>query len=320
MSRIQIGYKLSSEEFPANELVRLARAAEERGFSFALISDHFHPWTGSQGQSPFVWAVLGGIAQQTSKLAVGTGVTCPTVRMHPAVVAHAGATVATMLPGRFFLGVGTGENLNEHIVAQGWPETAVRQEKLAEAIEVIRLLWRGGLRSFHGKHFVVENARLYSVPEKPPPLLIAVAGSKSAQLAGNSGDGLIATQADGDMIAQFRSNGGTGKPCYGETTVCYDNDEKKAIATAHEIWPIAVLPGGLTQELPLPSHFEKASALVTKEKIAEEVPCGPDPEKHLRNIRKFMDAGYDHICVHQVGPDQEKFMDFYAREILPKIL
>jgi G6PDH family F420-dependent oxidoreductase len=317
--KIQIGYKLSSEEAPARDLVRFARAAEDHGFTFALISDHYHPWTDRQGQSPFVWSVLGGIAQNTTKLVVGTGVTCPTVRVHPAIVAQAAATVATMMPGRFFLGVGTGENLNEHIVSPSWPEVPVRQEKLAEAIEVIRLLWQGGLRSFHGKHYTVENARVYSLPDQPPPLHVAAAGPKSAELAARHGDGLIGTQPDGEMIQQFRSAGGSGKPCYGEASVCYDRDEKKAEQIAQEIWPIAGLPGVLQQELPLPSHFEKAAQLVSKDKITEEVACGPDPEKHLKTIRKFIDAGYDHICVHQIGPNQEQFLDFYAREVLPKL-
>lgn len=318
-NHIQFGYKLSSEEFPANQLVRLARAAEERGFSFALISDHYHPWTDREGQSPFVWSVLGGIARETSALVVGTGVTCPTVRIHPAIVAQAAATVATMMPGRFFLGVGTGENLNEHILGPAWPETEVRQEKLAEAIEVIRLLWQGGLQSHHGRHFVVENARLYSLPPEPPPLMVAAGGPRSAELAGRLGDGLVGVQPDAELLAAFRRAGGAGKPCYGEIGVCFGADEQSAARTAREIWPISALPGALQRELPLPSHFEQAAKLVTAETIAAEVPCGPDPEAHIRALRRYVDAGYDHICVHQIGPEQERFMDFYAREVLPRV-
>jgi len=319
MPDIQFGYKLSSEEFAANDLVRQARMAEERGFTFALISDHYHPWIDRQGQSPFVWSVLGGVAQATSKLVVGTGVTCPSVRIHPAIVAQAAATVATMMPGRFFLGVGTGENLNEHIVAQGWPEVDVRQDWLAEAIEVIRLLWTGELQSYHGKHFEVENARVYSIPQEPPPLLVAAAGEKSAQLAARLGDGLVATQPSKETVEAFRSAGGSGKPCYAEVTVCFDRDRKRAEEIALEIWPNAGLPSPLSQELPLPLHFEKAAKLVTREKIAEEIPCGPDPEKHVRAIREYIDAGYDHLCIHQIGPKQEEFLEFYAGEILPKL-
>lgn len=316
---IQFGYKLSSEEFPAKELVRFARAAEEHEFSFALISDHYHPWTDRQGQSPFVWSVIGGISQITQKLVVGTGVTCPALRIHPAIIAQAAATVASMMPGRFFLGVGTGENLNEHILGQGWPEVSVRQERLAEAIEVIGVLWRGGQQSHHGKYFVVENARVYSLPEKPPPLLVAAAGKKSVELALKLGDGLIGTEPNREMIAQYRKNGGAGKPCYAEVTVCFDEGEQPAKQTAQEIWPVAGLPSPLMQELPLPSHFEKAGKLVTQDKLAETVACGPDPQKHLKIIRQYIDAGYDHICIHQIGPQQEQFMDFYAREIFPQI-
>ena len=314
---VQLGYKLSSEEFSANDLVRQAQAAEQHGFSFALISDHFHPWTDRQGQSPFVWSVIGAISQATRKLVVGTGVTCPMMRIHPAIVAQAAATAATMLPGRFFLGVGTGENLNEHIVGQGWREVDVRQERLIEAIEIIRLLWEGGQQSHHGKYFDVENARIYSLPKKAPPLLVAAAGPKSTEIAVRFGEGLIGTQPDREMIEEFRNKAGN-KPCYGELTVSFDPDEKRAVELAHEIWAFSELPGPMSQELPLPSHFEKASELVTKEKIAESVPCGPDPEKHVKAIREFVDAGYDHVCIHQVGPNQEAFMDFYARQVFPK--
>ncbi|HZQ24178.1 MAG TPA: TIGR03557 family F420-dependent LLM class oxidoreductase [Terriglobales bacterium] len=318
--KIQIGYKLSSEEFSACELVRFARAAEERGFSFALISDHFHPWTDREGQSPFAWSVLGALAHATGKLVVGTGVTCPTVRMHPAIVAQAAATVASMMPDRFFLGVGTGENLNEHILGQAWPEVSVRQEMLAEAIEVIRLLWKGGLQSHYGKHFVVENARIYSLPKQPPPIMVAAAGPKSVQLAVKLGDGLVGTSPDREMLEQYKKQSGDGKPCYGEMQVCFDRDEEQAKKIAHEVWAMSGLPGPLHQELPLPSHFEAAAKLVSPEKLAEEISCGPDPEKHLKSIREYADAGYDHICVHQIGPKQEEFMDFYAKEIFPQVL
>lgn len=316
---IQIGYKLTSEEFPAPDLVRFARAAEEHGFAFASISDHFHPWTGRQGQSPFVWSVIGGIAQVTSKLVVGTGVTCPSLRIHPVIIAQAAATVATMMPGRFFLGVGSGENLNEHIVGQGWPEIKIRQERLAEAVQLIRSLWEGGQHSHHGKHFVVENARIYSMPEKPPAIMIAAAGARSAELAAELGDGLIATEPDPDLAQKFRASGGGDKPCYGELHVCFDPDERKAERLAHEIWPVAGLPGQLFSELPVPSLFEKAAKLVSVEQVAKLIPCGPDPEKHIKGIREYIKAGFDHVFVHQIGPNQLPFMEFYAKEILPRI-
>src|ERR671924_1237017 len=216
-----IGYKLSSEEFGARELVRLARAAEEHGFSFAVISDHFHPWTDSQGQSPFVWSVLGGIAAATERLRVGTGVTCPLVRVHPAIVAQAAATTAAMMPGRFLLGVGTGENLNEHVLGDRWPATDERREMLAEAVEVIRLLWEGGQQSHRGPHYTVENARVYTLPDEPPPIVIAASGEEAVKLAGEIGDGLVSLAPEGEMLETFDKAGGAGKPRYGQVEVCW---------------------------------------------------------------------------------------------------
>ena len=205
---MELGYKLASEEQGPNELVRYAGLAEEHGFGFALISDHFHPWIDRQGQSPFVWSVIGAIAQTTKRLRLGTAVTCPTVRVHPAIVAQAAATAAAMMPGRFFLGVGTGENLNEHVVGQGWPETAVRQARLIEAIRIIRLLWEGGMQSFHGAYYTVENARLYTLPPKPPPLMVAVGGSKSLEIAASLGDGMIGTESDRKLVKGFKKAAG----------------------------------------------------------------------------------------------------------------
>ncbi len=316
---IEIGYKLSCEEQGPNDLVRYAGLAEEHGFGFALISDHFHPWIDRQGQSPFVWSVIGGIAQATKRLRLGTAVTCPTVRVHPAIVAQAAATAAVMMPGRFFLGVGTGENLNEHIVGQGWPETAVRQARLVEAIRVIRLLWGGGMQSYHGSFYTVENARLYTLPATPPPLMVAVGGPKSVEIAAQLGDGMIGTEPDKKLMRGFRKAGGARKPCYGELTVCWAKDEDKARRTARERWPIQAMESALAWELPLPAHFEAAAELVSEDAIAESMVCGPDPKPHLDALREYADAGYDHVCVHQVGPDQEGFMQFYKKEIFPRL-
>ena len=314
-----IGYTLSSEEHGPRELVSYARRAEEAGFDFASISDHFHPWVDRQGNSPFVWAVLGGIAEATERLRVGTGVTCPTTRIHPAIVAHAAATAAAMLPGRFFLGVGSGENLNEHILGDRWPETAVRQEMLEEAIEVIRLLWEGGLQSHHGKHYTVENARLYTLPEELPPIIVAAAGPQATEMAGKIGDGLFGLVPDPDVIEQFEKAGGRGKPRFGQLHVCWAASEKEAKATAREWWPNAAVSGNLNWELPLPSHFEAASEWVDEDAVAESVVCGPDPERHLEGIKEFIDAGYDNVYFHQVGPDQEGFLQFAEAELLPRL-
>ena len=314
-----IGYTLSCEEFGPRALTAQAVRAERAGFEFAGISDHYHPWVDRQGNSPFVWGVLGAVSQATERLQLLTGVTCPTTRIHPAIIAQAAATAATLLPGRFSLGVGSGENLNEHILGDRWPPVARRQERLEEAIEVIRKLWRGSLTTHRGRHYTVENARLYTLPEEPPPILVAVAGERSVDLAARVGDGLIGTSPKAESVEAFRRGGGAGKPTYGQLHVCWARSEKEARRTALEQWPNAAISGSHFLELPLPAHFEEATELVSEEKIAESVVCGPDPERHLEAIREYLDAGYDHVYVHQVGPDQDGFFDFYEHEVLPKL-
>jgi coenzyme F420-dependent glucose-6-phosphate dehydrogenase len=313
----KLGYTLSSEEFDAPTLVAQAARAESAGFAFASISDHFHPWIDEQGESPFVWGTLGAISQRTERIELMTGVTCPTKRIHPAIVAQAAATAASLLPGRFSLGVGTGENLNEHIVGERWPGVVERQDRLEEAIEVIRDLWTGKLKSHRGEHFTVENARIYSLPEQPPPLLVAVAGESSVELAARLGGGLIGTAPVAESVKQFRSEGGEGKPTYGQLHVCWAEDEEAAKKLALKQWPNGAISGSYFLELPLPAHFEEAAEVLDTEDIGESIVCGPDPERHRAAIQEYVDAGYDHVYVHQVGPDQEGFFDFYEREVLP---
>jgi coenzyme F420-dependent glucose-6-phosphate dehydrogenase len=315
----QIGYSLSSEEIAPSDLVRYAGRAEATGFSFALISDHYHPWIERQGQSPFVWSVIGGISQVTRRLRLGTGVTCPILRMHPAIIAQAAATAALMMPERFFLGLGTGESLNEHILGSHWPPIQVRQEMLKEAVEILRMLWQGGNHSHRGTYYTVENARLFSVPKKSPPIMIAAAGSDSARLAGQIGDGLISTVPNEEIVTEFRTAGGTEKPCYAQMTVCWARTESEARKTAHQWWPVSAVPGKLMSELATPAEFAAVSELVTEEAVASKIVCSPDPAKHLDKIRNYVDAGFDYIYVHQVGPDQEGFLRFYEREVLPKL-
>lgn len=314
----EIGYALSSEEHDPKALVENAARAEQVGFTFAGVSDHFHPWTDSQGHSPMVWPVIGGIANATSKLRLGTGVTCPTVRIHPAIIAQAAATSAAMMPGRFFLGVGSGEKLNEHILGDHWPPTAVRQEMLEEAVEVIRLLWEGGVQSHRGRHYTVENARLYTLPDELPPIIVAAAGPRAAELAARIGDGLWGVAPDPEVLETFTKSGGTG-PRYGQVTVCWAPSEDEAKQTAHRVWPNAGITGELSQELPMPAHFEQASSMVSPDDLADKLPLGPDAERHLASLRQYADAGYDHIYVHQIGPDQEGFFRFYRDEVLPKL-
>ncbi|MGE3272612.1 MAG: TIGR03557 family F420-dependent LLM class oxidoreductase [Chloroflexota bacterium] len=314
---VQLGFKLSSEEHSPIDLISQAQRAEEAGFGFGMISDHYHPWIDRQGHAPFVWSVIGGISQVTRSFSVVTGVTCPTVRIHPAIIAQAAATSAMLLPGRFMLGVGTGENLNEHILGGAWPSAAVRREMLDEAIEVIRALWQGDFVSHRGPYYTVENARIYSLPQQPPPIYVAASGERSAQLAAEKGDGLVSTAPKGDLVKTFKQAGGSGKPCYAEISVCWAASEKEARKTAYSVWPNAALGGELSQELPLPRHFEQAAATVREEDLTETVPCGPDPERHRAAIKQYIDAGFDAIAIHQIGPDQEGFFRFYEREVLP---
>ena len=316
--QVEIGYTLSSEERQPDELVRLARMAEDSGFGYALISDHYHPWTDRQGSSPFVWAVLGGIAATTRTLRVGTGVTCPIMRLHPAIIAQASATIGCLMPGRFFLGVGSGESLNEHVVGQTWPPPDMRQDMLEEAVEVLRLLHRGGEQSHYGKFFQVHDARVYNIPDEPVPIYVAAAGQHAARLAARLGDGLICSAPSAESVAAFEAGGGAGKPRYGQLTVCWARSEDEAVRTAHEYWPISGLEGQFKNELPRPLYLEQASKPVTPEMVKREIVCGPDPQAHVDGLAKFVKAGFDHVYVHQVGPDQEGFMRFYQREILPR--
>src|SRR3954447_14506879 len=269
---MRIGYFLSSEEFPPQALVDQARRAEQAGFCGLWISDHYHPWNEQQGQSPFVWTTIGAVAEATQQIPITTAVTCPTVRLHPAIIAQAAATCAVLLEGRFALGVGSGEALNEHILGDRWPPVAVRLEMLEEAVEVIRLLWRGGTRSHRGRHYLVENARVYTLPDEPPPILISGFGPKSTALAGRIGDGYCLTMPDRDLVRLFRDAGGGSKVVQGGMKVCYGPDEATARATAHRLWPTEQVPGELAQVLPTPAHFEQASELVTEEMIAEAIP------------------------------------------------
>lgn len=316
---VEIGYALTSELHNANELVRHAQQAEEAGFKFAMISDHFHPFFNRHGESPFVWSVIGAIAHTTRQLRVGSGVTCPIIRYHPAIIAQAAATCETMMPGRFFLGVGTGANLNEHILGDAWPAPSVRVEMLTEAIELIRLLWQGGQQNYRGKYYTLDQARLYSLPEKPPPLVVAASGRVMARLAARMGDGLVGLSPDQGLVNTFLASSlDKNRPRYAQMTVCWDKDPEAARRTALDWWPLGLIPGQIVPELPIPAHFETLSKLYTEADISRAVVCDPDPEQHLAKINEFIRAGFTHIYIHQVGSDQEGFFDFYQNQILSK--
>jgi G6PDH family F420-dependent oxidoreductase len=316
---IELGYMLSSEEHGPDALVDQAQRAEQAGFSFVCISDHFHPWISEQGESPLAWTVLGAIARLTSSVGVGTAVTCPAMRYHPAIVAQAAATAAAMMPGRFFLGIGSGENLNEHVVGRGWPAPDVRLDMLEEAAAVIRALWSGEMVTHRGRHYTVEHARLYTLPDDPPAIVVAASKPGAAELAARIGDGMWNVAPDAGLVERFRAEGGDGKPVYGGPKLVYAADEAAARREAHRLWPTSALPGDLSQELADPEHFEEASRLVTEEQVASAIVCGPDVERHLESVRAFADAGFTHVHVTQVGHDQEPFFRFVERELRPAL-
>jgi coenzyme F420-dependent glucose-6-phosphate dehydrogenase len=314
---VKIGYKLSSEEFGPLDLVCFAKQAEDAGFDFAMISDHYHPWISETGQSPFVWSTIGGISSVTKRLPIVTGVTCPTFRIHPAIIAQAAATAACMLPGRFTLGVGSGENLNEHILGDRWPPTPVRIEMLVEAVHIIQMLWQGETQDYEGYFYTLENARIYTLPEELPEIFIAAEGEMAATIAGQMGDGLIAQHANENVAKIFKNTGGENKPCYSEATVCWDENEDEARKNALKYWPIKLNDVQINVDLPTPTHFKRLAQRADEKSVAEKVVCSSDPQDHIKEIKRYAEAGYDHVCIHQIGPKQHKFIDFYRDEVLP---
>ena len=313
----KIGYFLSCEQFGPKELIDQAKRAEAEGFEALWISDHFHPWNDEQGQSPFVWGVIGALSEATS-LPVSTAVTCPTVRIHPAIIAQAAATAAVQLGGRFVLGVGSGEALNEHILGDPWPSVGVRLEMLEEAVEIIRLLHRGDEVSHHGVHYEVQEARIYTRPDEPVPIYVSGFGPQAAEFAGRLGDGFCTAMPDADLVKTFRDAGGGDKPVQAGTKVSWDRDADRGLDTAHRLWANESLPGQLAQTLPRPKDFADAMSLVSKDAVAESVACGPDPDKHAAQIQQYVDADVDEIYVQQIGPDVEGFFDSWQRDVLPR--
>jgi len=316
MMTTQFGMTLSSEEHAPRRLVELADLAEDHGFDFVSISDHFHPWLDEQGHAPFVWSVLGAIADRTSSIGVAVGVTCPTTRIHPAILAQATATIGNLLNGRFTWGVGTGEALNEHILGDRWPPAPLRREQMEEAVDVVRKLWAGDTVDHHGTYFTVEDAQLYDPPEHDIPIVVSAFGPKAAETAARIGDGLWTTSAD--TVGDWVDAGGTG-PVYAQVSLCWDADKDKAIETAHRVWRNTGVPGQLSQDLPTPTHFEQATSIVTPAMVAEAAPCGPDADAVVAASMELIEGGVDHIYFHQIGPDQEGFCEFWARELEPAL-
>lgn len=316
---VKLGYFLSSEEHRPGQLIRHAQLAEQSGFEFAVISDHFHPWVSEQGQSAFVWSVLGGIAQATEQIRIGTAVTCPIMRIHPVLVAQAAATVADMMPGRFFLGLGTGEYLNEHILGDVWPRYNTRKEMLVEAIYIMRELWKGEDYSYDGTHFTVREARIYTLPDELPPIYVAASGDESAEMAGELADGLISTSSGDEIVKAFTKNGGSNKPRYGSVKVCWAKTQAEAKKTLEKEWPVSALSGRLHVDLATPKHFEDTVEAMGKVEIPEDSVIGPRPEPYIEAIQSLQQNGFTHIYLHQVGQDQDGFLDFFQSTLLPQL-
>jgi G6PDH family F420-dependent oxidoreductase len=315
---VKLGYKLMSEEHGPADLVRNARRAEEAGFDFAAISDHFFPWIEEQGHAPFAWTVLGAIAQATERMGLMTAVTCPTMRYHPAIIAQGAATLAVLSGHRFTLGLGAGERLNEHIIGAGWPGRVERHERLTEAIDIIQGLLTGKLINFRGQHFKVDHARLYDRPQQKTPIAMAAGGVEAARLAGGKANGLVATEPRADLIEAFVANGGKG-PRYAEVALCYAKSEAEARKLAHRYfrWSLAGWP--VMAELPDTEGFAAASEKVSPEDVAAKISCGPSLEHHVEAISKYIKAGYDHIILVQIGPYQNEFIDFFERDLASRL-
>ncbi|MEV8314569.1 LLM class F420-dependent oxidoreductase [Streptomyces sp. NPDC059900] len=317
---VQIGYTMMTEQAGPRALVDDLVAAEGAGFDFSVTSDHYFPWLESQGHAPYAWSVLGAAAQATSRIPLMTYVTCPTVRYHPAVVAQKAATMQLLSEGRFRLGLGSGESLNEHVVGAGWPSPQVRLEMLEEAVEIIRALFTGDNVNHQGTHFDVANARLWDLPDALPPIGVAVSGGRSCALAGRVADLVIATEPKAELVESFDRHGGNGKPRVGQLPVCYDTDKDAAIARAHDQfrwfaggWPV-------NSELPGPSGFAGATQFVTKQDVAEQIPCGDDVEAFVEAVRPYADAGFTEIALVQVGGEHQRpFIDWAEKKLLPAL-
>lgn len=312
------GYFLSCEEFTPRELLEQARMAEQAGFTALAISDHFHPWTNEQGESAFVWSVIGALSQVTS-LPVTTLVTCPTVRIHPVVNAQAAATSASLLDGGFRFGIGTGEALNEHVTGANWPDAPSRMRMLEEAVQVVRKLFTGDQVTHRGPYYTVENARLYTLPDEPPPLYVSGFGPLAAAMAGRIGDGFVTMKPDADLVGAFRRGGGGDKPVVGGLKVCWDTDRDRAVDTVHRLWATEQLPGEINQILPTPEHFQQARTLVGRDTTAAAGTFGADPDEHIAAVRDYVEADFDEVYIGQVGPDQRQFFDAYRSQVLPAL-
>jgi G6PDH family F420-dependent oxidoreductase len=314
----RFGYKLMTEEHGPKALVENALHAEGAGFDFVSISDHFHPWLKSQGHAPFAWSVLGAIAHATSSISITTGLTCPIIRYHPAIIAQAAATVAVQSDNRFTLAVGAGERLNEHVVGAHWPSIPERHAMLCEAIDIFRELWEGGARNYMGEWFTVDHAEIFDLPDQPIPIVAGVSGPESLELAVAKADGIMTTSPDAELVKGFKAKK-SGGPLYAEVTLAYAPTVEQGRKLAHERFRFSAFDWSVNAELPSVEGFEAASKYVRPEDLAETISAGPNPDPHLKAIRKYLDAGFDHIVLTGIGPEQQEFVRFFEKSLKPEL-
>jgi len=315
---VRLGFKLIAEAYSPTEIVRQAVRAEEVGFDFVEVSDHFHPWVSEHEHSGFAFSMLAAAATRTERIELATGVTCPFIRYHPAIVAQAAATTALLADGRFTLGIGAGERLNEHVVGAGWPPVAIRHEMLREALEIIRLLWSGGYQSYEGKHLRLEDARVFDLPDPLPTIAVAAGGPAAARIAGELGDALFATEPRDDLIAAYRSAGGSG-PRYAEVPLAWAPTEDAAAESARKLFRFGVTGWKVQAELPNPVNFDAATRMITADHLRKQFGCGPDVDRHVEVAMEFAAAGYDRLALINAGPDMDGFFDFFAKELGPAL-
>lgn len=316
---VQFGYKLMSEEHGPTALVANAVKAEAARFDFVSISDHFHPWLEAQGHSPFAWSVLGAIAQATTRIGITTGLTCPIIRYHPAIIAQAAATIALLSGNRFTLAVGAGERLNEHVTGARWPSVPERHAMLGEAVDIFRMLWTGGVHTHRGTHFEINHARLYDLPDKPIPIIVGVSGQESVSLAAEKADGIMATEPKPEFTKEFKSRRGKAGPSYSEVVLAYAPSEKVGLRLATERFSFSALTWAVNSELPNVDGFEAATKFIRPEDLAQTIAIGPDVDRHVAAVKKHVDAGFDHVVLVGVGPDQDAFVKFFETELQPRL-
>ncbi|MFI5729478.1 TIGR03557 family F420-dependent LLM class oxidoreductase [Kribbella sp. NPDC051587] len=315
---MKLGFKLIAEAYGPLEIVEQAVRAEAAGFDFVEVSDHFHPWVSEHEHSGFAFSMLAAMAAKTSTIGLATGVTCPFIRYHPAVIAQAAATTAILSGGRFTLGVGAGERLNEHVVGAGWPAVATRHEMLREALEIIRQLWSGGYQSYDGKHLRLEDARVFDLPDVLPQIAVAAGGPSAARIAGELGDALFVTEPRSELITTYEKAGGSG-PKYAEIPLAWAASADAAAESARRLFRFGVTGWKVQSELPNPVNFDAATTLVTADHMKDQFGCGPDVARHLEVAKQFTDAGYDHLALINAGPDMDGFFDFFTKELGPAL-